>query len=444
MQVKYAEGAEPLERSTVLRDIRAEHLRPPKGYSGVGLLGEYFDNPDLQGKPVFTRIDSTTHHYWDRGSPGQGIRNDHFSIRWTGKLVPPVSGTYRFGLETDDKGRFYLGGKLLIDNWQPFEMNVVKTRELKLEAGKEYDLQIDYAEETEYAGISLRWLKEKDESLAAKEMANAVEVAKQSDAVVVVAGISPHLEGEEMSIEIPGFSGGDRTSLDLPAYEETLIRALQATGKPIVLVLTNGSALAVNWANDKVGAIVDAWYPGQEGGNAVADVLFGDYNPAGRLPVTFYRSVKDLPSFENYAMKGRTYRYFQGTPLYPFGYGLSFTQFSYDGMQINKPVVAPHDTVLVGITVTNTGTVDGDEVVQLYVRRTDVSGEEPLKSLRGFKRVHLTKGESTIVQIPLLVQDLRAFEAGTGSKVVAPGTYEIQIGSSSSDIKLKSSLQVTL
>jgi beta-glucosidase len=442
MQVNYAQGAEPLEWSTVLHDIRPEDLKPPKGYSDNGLLGEYFANPDLQGKPAFTRIDSTTVHYWDLSSPGAGIPNDHFSVRWTGKIIPPASGTYRFGLQTDDKGRFYLGGKLAIDNWQPYEMNVVKTCELKLEGGKEYDVEIDYAEETEYAGINLRWLQKKDELLATKETAEAVNAAKLSDAVIVVAGISPHLEGEEMSIEIPGFSGGDRTSLDLPDYEESLLQAVQATGKPVVLVLTSGSALAVKWANENVGAIVEAWYPGQEGGNAVADVLFGDYNPAGRLPVTFYKSVKDLPAFEDYAMKGRTYRYFEGKPLYPFGYGLSFTHFNYDGVTVSKSVVAPHDTVLVNVALGNAGDVDGDEIIQLYVRRTDMSQGEPLKSLKGFKRVHLAKGASTTVQIPLLIHDLRAHDEEAEGEVVAPGNYEIQIGSSSSDIKLTTSIQV--
>jgi beta-glucosidase len=442
VQINYVQGAEPIERSTVLHDIRAEYLKPPKGYGGVGLLGEYFDNPTMQGKPVFMRVDTMSHYYWDLGSPGPGIPNDHFSVRWTGKLIPPATGMYHIGLRTDDKGRFYLGGKLLIDNWQPYEMNVVKTGEVFLEHGREYDIRIEYGEETEYAGISFRWLKKQDESARTNGEVEAVNAAKNSDAVIVVAGISPQLEGEEMSVELPGFKGGDRTSLDLPAYEEKLIQSIQATGKPLVLVLTNGSALAVNWENEHVDAIVDAWYPGQEGGNAVADVIFGDYNPAGRLPVTFYKSINELPPFEDYAMKGRTYRYFGGKALYPFGYGLSFTQFDYKSVAVDKPIVTTTDTVLVGITVNNVGNYDGDEVVQLYAHQTGSLMDSPLKSLVGFKRVHVQKGSSQTVQVLLPIQNLRAFNDQKNDYVVVPGTYDLQIGPSSSDIRLTTSIEV--
>ncbi len=442
VQVNYVQGAAPIEQSTVLHYISAEYLRPPKGFPGVGLLGEYFDNPKMQGKPVFTRIDTLSRYYWDLGSPGPGIPNDHFSVRWTGKLIPPSTGTYRIGLTTDDRGRLYVDGKILIDNWEPYEMNEMKTGELFLERGKEYDIRIEYAEETEYAGISFRWLKKQDESEMARGVVDAVAAATHSDAMIVVAGISPQLEGEEMSVELPGFKGGDRTSLDLPAYEQTLIRSLQATGKPLVLVLTNGSALAVNWENDNVGAILDAWYPGQEGGNAVADVIFGDYNPGGRLPVTFYKSAKDLPPFEDYNMKGRTYRYFEGKPLYAFGYGLSYTQFDYKGVTVNKSVVTSQDTVLVDVGVSNTGNYDGDEVVQVYVRQSDTSKDLPLKSLKGFKRVHFQKGQSATVRIPLPVRELRAYSDQKNDYVVVPGNYRLQIGSSSSDIRLTSSIQV--
>ncbi len=442
VDVSYVQGVKPIEQSALFRDIPAQFLHAPTDHLGTGLFGEYFDNGDLRGRPAVTRFDTTTRFYWDMGSPGGGIPVDHFSIRWTGTLTVPSSGIYRFGLRTDDRGRFFINGKLLIDNWEPYEMNVVKKCELQLEQGKEYDLKLEYAEETDYAGVDLEWMKVQPESEDDKSISDAIKVAKHSDAVIVVAGVSSELEGEEMPVELPGFHGGDRTSLDLPAYEEKLIQALQATGKPIVVVLTNGSALAVNWENAHVGAIVDVWYPGQEGGDAVADVLFGDYNPGGRLPVTFYKSVKDLPAFEDYAMKGRTYRYFEGKPLYPFGYGLSFTRFNYDGVTVSKSMVAPHDTVLVNVAMGNTGDVDGDEVVQLYVRRTDMSQGEPLKSLKGFKRVHLAKGVSTTVQIPLLIHDLRAYDEKADGEVVAPGNYEIQIGSSSSDIKLTTSIQV--
>jgi len=442
VQINYARGAEPIEEYSVLHYIKSEYFRPPQGRIGRGLLGEYFDNPALQGKPVLTRIDTLSRYYWDLGSPGPGIPIDHFSVRWSGKLVPPSTGTYRIGLSTDDRGRFFVDGKLLIDNWQPYEKNVMKTGEVFLEQGKEYDIRIEYSEETEYAGVSWRWLKMRDDNEMAKDEEEAVDAAKKSDAVIVVAGISPQLEGEEMSLELPGFKGGDRTRLRLPDYEERLIQSIQATGKPLVLVLTNGSALAVNWENDNVGAILDAWYPGQEGGNAVADVIFGDYNPAGRLPVTFYKSVKDLPPFEDYNMKGRTYRYFEGKPLFPFGYGLSFTRFDYAGVTVDHPVVDEGDTVLVKLAVRNIGNYDGDEVVQVYARQVDSPAQAPLKSLVGFKRVHIRKGESQAVEILLPVRNLRRYSDQKGDYVVDVGRYELQIGASSSDIRLKTSIEV--
>ncbi|HEY6951145.1 MAG TPA: glycoside hydrolase family 3 C-terminal domain-containing protein [Bacteroidota bacterium] len=441
-KITYVQGVVPMEHSLLFEDIRSQYMKPPQGYPGFGLLGEYFDNPDLRGKPVFTRIDTASHYYWDLGSPGPGIPEDHFSVRWTGKLVAPSSGSFEIAMTTDDKGRFYFNGGLLIDNWSPYEKNVRKTADITLEQGKEYDVRIEFAENTEYAGIDVRWLRREDNSEVGKGFVDAVNAARQSDAVVFVAGISPQLEGEEMDVELPGFKGGDRTSLDLPAYEEKLLRAVQETGKQVVLVLTNGSALAVNWANDNVSAILDAWYPGQEGGNAVADVVFGDYNPAGRLPVTFYKSVDDLPPFENYGMKGRTYRYFEGTPLYPFGYGLSYTRFDYRRIDPSKRVASEHDTVTFNVQIANAGNADGDEVVQLYVRKTDTAAGERMKSLKAFKRVHLRKGESTWIGIPLAIHDLRTYDEMKDDTIVRPGGYEIQIGASSSDIRLTSSIEV--
>src|ERR671939_1680251 len=227
--------------------------------------------------------------------------------------------------------------------------------------------------------------------------AEAVEVAKQADTVVLVLGLSSQLEGEEMSVREAGFLGGDRTDIGLPARQQALLEAVAATGKPVVLVLMSGSALAVNWADAHVAAIVQAWYPGEEGGAALADVLFGDYNPAGRLPVTFYKSVEQLPPFESYAMEGRTYRYFKGQPLYPFGHGLSYTRFTYSGLKVSSPRVSPTDKVTVSATVENAGRVEGDEVVQLYVTDAEASVRVPVRSLAGVERVRLKPGERRAV-----------------------------------------------
>jgi beta-glucosidase len=254
----------------------------------------------------------------------------------------------------------------------------------------------------------------------------AIEAAKNADVVVAVVGITSRLEGEEMKVDEPGFKGGDRTSLDLPKPEEDLLEAVAATGKPLVVVLTNGSALGVNWAKAHANAILDAWYPGEEGGAAVAETLSGRNNPAGRLPVTFYKDVSQLPPFEDYSMKDRTYRYFTGTPLYPFGYGLSYTTFAYSGLTVPTTPVAAGSSVVVEATVTNTGSRAGDEVAQLYLSFPDVPGR-PLKALRGFQRVHLEAGASQKLRFELQPRDL-SIVTEAGEPIVAEGAYAISVG----------------
>ncbi len=254
----------------------------------------------------------------------------------------------------------------------------------------------------------------------------AIAAARNADVVVAVVGITSQLEGEEMKVEEPGFNGGDRTSLDLPLPEENLIRAVAATGKPLVVVLTNGSALAVNWAHQHANAILEAWYPGEEGGTAVAATLSGRNNPAGRLPVTFYKDVSQLPPFDDYAMASRTYRYFRGTPLYPFGYGLSYTTFSFSGLTIPQKTIQAGDSLIAEVTVTNTGAVAGDEVAQLYLGFPDVAGA-PLRALRGFERIHLGPGESQRVRFELKPRDL-SMVTQAGDPIVAAGKYTIFVG----------------
>jgi beta-glucosidase len=254
-----------------------------------------------------------------------------------------------------------------------------------------------------------------------------VNIAKQADAVVIVLGISSKLEGEEMNVQEPGFKGGDRTDINLPQRQQGLLEAVAATGKPIVVVLLSGSALAVNWANEHANAILQAWYPGEEGGAAIADVLFGDYNPAGRLPVTFYKSVDQLPPFENYSMDGRTYRFFKGGPLYPFGYGLSFTRFKYSGLSFATPTVSPTQGVTVTATVENAGDREGDEVVQLYVTDVAASVRVPLRSLAGVERVHLKPGEKRVVSFTLQPRQLSVI-TDDGRTVVEPGEFKVTIG----------------
>jgi beta-glucosidase len=280
-----------------------------------------------------------------------------------------------------------------------------------------------------------------DPNAEAKKKA-ALDAAAQSDVVIFVGGISPRIEGEEMKVNLEGFSGGDRTSLDLPKEQEELIKALKATGKPVVLVLMSGSALSVNWENENLPAILQAWYPGQEGGNAVADVLFGNYNPGGRLPITFYKSVNDLPKFEDYNMDGRTYKYFAGKALYPFGYGLSYSTFKYNSAKVTLPEIKAGQQTFVEVSVTNTSKLTGDEVVQVYASAKDIKGFRPIKTLVGFERVNIPAGKTVVVKVPVNPTAIRQFDETKNDYTILPGVYQLLIGSSSSDIKLTRSLTV--
>lgn len=267
-------------------------------------------------------------------------------------------------------------------------------------------------------------------------MSEAIKTVKKSDLAIVVAGISPRLEGEEMPVKLEGFSGGDRTNLKIPEGMSRFIQEVKKTGKPVILVLTSGSALAVNWEQENIPAILQAWYPGEEGGNAVADVLFGNYNPAGRLPVTFYKSVKDLPPFDDYNMEGHTYKYFRGTPLYEFGYGLSYTHFDYLDAKVPAEIESMNDSVHLIITVKNSGQYDGDEVIQVYFKPVD-GNSTLIKKLVAFKRVHIEKGKSRQISIPLVVQNLAQFDESEHMFALHPGKIKLLIGASSSDIRIE-------
>jgi len=273
-------------------------------------------------------------------------------------------------------------------------------------------------------------------------LAEAVRAAEQADVVVLCLGLTAQLEGEEMSVETPGFRGGDRTRIDLPDAQQRLLERIVAVGKATVLVLMSGSAVAVNWAQEHVPAIVEAWYGGQAAGSAVADVLFGDYNPGGRLPVTFYKSVNDLPAFDDYRMAGRTYRFFKGTPLYPFGYGLSYTTFAYKNLRTSATTLRAADTAVIWVDVTNTGRRTGDEVAQLYVRHLGSRVERPTEDLRGFRRVTLKPGETHTVAFSLPASSLAYWNSATHRWVVEQEPVELAVGASSADIRLRRRIQV--
>ncbi len=419
-KVVHAAGATLTDLSVV--PVPPSALRGPDGQRG--LSGEYFANKDLQGAPAVKRVDEAVDFDWGMSNPAPGVPADDFSARWIGKLVPTISGKYRFGAIADDGVRVYLDGKLIVEDWTQHAPRTI-TAEVELQEGKSYDVRMEYYESKIGAVAKLVW--QPPGVKAGSPYTEAVRIAKEADAVVLVLGLSPQLEGEEMNVNEPGFVGGDRTDIQLPARQRGLLEAVAATGKPVVLVLMSGSALAVNWADVHVDAIVQAWYPGEEGGAAIADVLFGDYNPAGRLPVTFYKSVDQLPPFENYAMDGRTYRFFKGQPLYPFGHGLSYTKFKYSSINISSPRVKPTDKVIVSATVENAGDRAGDEVVQLYVTDLEGSVRVPIRSLAGVERVHLKPGERRVVSFTLEPRQLSVIK-DDGRVVVEPGDFKVSVG----------------
>jgi len=385
-----------------------------------GLKGEYFNSGNFDGvahrpaeltypssgkmvgaipanpQPTFTRVDPQVDFYWWDGAPRKDMNDDDFGVRWTGTLSAPVAGTYQLGAIGLNAFELYVDGKQIVKSNSIHGFNYQYTA-FDMEAGKKYQIRLDYHEFAGDAGIQLVWSRPPGSGANAE--AEALAAARQADAVVMVLGLSPRLEGEEMKVPVDGFSGGDRVQLGIPQVQEDLLKKVMALGKPTVLVLLNGSAVAVNWAKDNVPAIVEAWYPGQEGGTALADVLFGDYNPAGRLPVTFYKSTDQLPPFMDYAMKGKTYRFFAGEPLYAFGYGLSYTTFGYSNLNLPKTVPVG-DEVKVSVDVQNLGTLAGEEVVQLYVKGRGTAGE-PIRQLEGFQRVALRPNEKKTVQLTL-------------------------------------------
>ena len=391
----------------------------------TGLKAEYTQGMSLMPggpppTPITSRVEATV-DLTDAKLPAEAKGKSGMGIRWSGYLTAAETGDFELGVLSSGFASVTLDGKQVV---QAFAMGGISSKLTKvhLEKGKKLPIAITFG--TLGGGdlkVQLIWASA-DTSPAPK----AVAAAKGADVVVAVVGITSQLEGEEMPVSEEGFLGGDRTSLDLPKPEEALLEAVAATGKPLVVVLMNGSALGVNWANAHANAIVEAWYSGEEGGAAVAETLSGKNNPGGRLPLTFYTDVSQLPHFEDYSMQGRTYRYFTGKPLYPFGYGLSYTKFSYSGLTLPTEAVKANERVKATVTVKNDGSVAGDEVVQIYLSFPDVKGA-PLKALRGFKRVHLEPGASQQVEFELKDRDL-GMVTELGEPIIAAGEYKVRVG----------------
>ncbi len=417
-EVLFAEGSDLAQGIHNLLPIPSCCLQTDDGRQGA--VGEYYASREMSGEPLFTRIDDKIDFYWENYSPHHLMPVNDFGIRWTTFLVPPVTGRYALGAWGSSEYTVIVEGDTLI-RYRGEHHAFHKEVALDLIAGEKKRIEIIYRNHGGDADMKLLW------ALPRENLINeAVAVATEADVIVAVLGLSQRLEGEEMGIQIDGFSGGDRTSLNLPANQEELLSAMIGTGKPVVVVLMNGGPVASLQAEEKAAAVMLAGYPGVEGGSAVADVLFGDYNPAGRLPVTYYRGVEQLPPFEEYDMSDRTYRYFTGKPLYPFGYGLSYTTFSYTDLNIPEKTVAGSD-LSISVKVTNTGPVAGDEVVQLYLTDEKASTPRPLRQLEGFKRIHLKAGESATVSFTIKAEQFSIINAND-IRVIEPGWFTIAVG----------------
>ncbi len=437
--VIYAPGAPLTEGMRI--PVAETFLKPSASSAEVGLKGEYFDNTTFDGAPKLSRIDPVVNFDFYRSAP-DGFKPLGFSVRWTGVITPPAPGNYKIGfrMTAPKPGQLKPDVKVWIDGKLVVTPDIAQAagRELAYCGGacavppmtpiditfadnKPHDIRIDYVRAAEDRASSLDWITPVQPMID-----GAVAAAKQSDVVVALVGLSPDLEGEEMAVSFPGFSGGDRTNLVLPEAQRKMLEAVKATGKPLVVVYMTGGAISDPWVEANADALVQAWYPGQAGGTAIANILTGKTNPSGRLPYTIYKDVSQLPAFEEYSMKGRTYRYFDGPVLHPFGQGLSYTTFTYDKPVLSAATLKAGGAVTATVKVSNTGKRDGDEVVQAYLvkPKTPTSARH---SLAGFTRIHLKAGETRPVTIKLDARALSQVDA-KGNRSVLPGTYTVHLG----------------
>jgi beta-glucosidase len=416
-KVVYVEGTGLI--GPVANPILTNALFTDKSRQQHGLKGEYFSNTKLEGQPALTRVDKTVDFRWGFSGVSEQL-SKNYSVRWTGVLAPSETGDCLIGFSGQDGYRVWLDDNIVVEDWTTHRPATLQTKQVHLEKDHPYALKIEYFQTIRGAEARLLW------GMPEGERQELMATVRNADLVVMVLGLTARIEGEEMNVHAEGFSGGDRTRIDLPAPQEELLKSVHTIGKPVVLVLMSGSALAVNWADENVPAILEAWYPGGEGGTAVAEALAGDFSPGGRLPVTFYKSVDQLPAFDDYSMAKRTYRYFDGEPLYPFGYGLSFTTFTYSNARVDNANVAADGSATVSVDVTNTGSMAGDEVVELYLTHPGVAGA-PLRALKGFQRVHLARGQKKTVSFTIRDRDLSIVDE-SGKRRIVPGKVQVWIG----------------
>ena len=405
----------------MLTDLQLENL-----LEGDGFSVEFFNNTALEGDPAYS---GHTRKLLFRSSDKPvmpGVNLEEYSSRFEGVLLSPVTDVIEFNISFDDGYRFYVDGRLVSETWSNTArgLNVCK---IPVVEGKKYKLKLEHVQYRRSARIGLEAFQR-----APVDFQGTADKVKDADVIIFAGGISPRLEGEEMRVDDPGFFGGDRTTILLPKVQTEMLKALKATGKPVVFVMMTGSAIAMPWEAENINAIVNAWYGGEYAGKAIADVLLGDYNPSGRLPVTFYVGDDDLPDFEDYSMLNRTYKYFAGKALYPFGYGLSYTKFDYEWDKQPQKEYRAGETIRCSVNIKNTGESDGDAVGQVYLRYPDGRGL-PLKELRAFERKTIAKGSSHRMQISIPVEQLEKWDDATGKLAVPTGTYAIYAGNHSND-----------
>jgi len=422
-KILFAEGASILSNDWVVVPSQYLHYNNERG-----LHGDYFNNINLSGKPTIERTDKQVNFSWTLSSPNPKINLDFYSARWTGKIQSPKTGTFKIGLDGDDGFRLYINDSLIIDNWKKQTYSTLLA-DYYFQKDKQYNIRIEFFEPNGNAHLKLIWNVDVTNNWKQK-INEAVVIAQKADVVIITAGIH---EGEFQ----------DRAMLSLPGHQEELIKAVESTGKPVVVLLVGGSAITMrNWL-DKVNSVVDVWYPGEEGGQAVADVLFGDYNPAGRLPITFPLDESQLPLVYNHKPTGRGDDYYNlsGLPLFPFGFGLSYTNFEYSNMYLHQNNITQKDSVMVSCTIKNTWKFAGDEVVQLYIHDMLASVSQPVIALKGFQRIHLNAGESKEISFTITPEMLSMLDKDLKT-VIEPGDFRIMIGASSRDIRLKETLTV--
>lgn len=399
-----------------------------------GVKAEYFLNEKLEGTPALTRTEEDINNFWTEGEPfAPGMPWTHYSARYTTSITAEKDEILNFESEGNDGYRIKINDSTVVDVWERNRWGN-KQFSFPVKKGQTYSIEMTFRQSEGDAIVKLRagHYEKTDFNELARRFSDA-------DIILIAGGISPQLEGEEMPVTVPGFKGGDRTSIQLPTVQTELMKALKATGKPVVFIMLTGSAIAIPWENENIPAIINAWYGGQSGGTAVADVLFGDYNPAGRLPVTFYKSDSDLPGFSDYSMKGRTYRYFNGEALYPFGYGLSYTQFKYQVTKI-PAILKKGKPVTVAFLLTNTGKKDGEEVAQLYITH-QTSGMKPIRALKGFQRVFLKAGETKKLLFTLTPEQLSLVNE-TGALYQPSGKISISVGGGQPGVSNKTSSNI--